>query len=539
MFARDFDCDYLVIGSGFGGSVTALRLAEKGYSVAVVERGKRWRSDDFPKTNWNIRKYLWAPKLRCFGIQAFTFLRDVMILHGCGVGGGSLVYANTHLVPPDEVFEDPRWRLLGDWKVDLAPHYATAKRMMGVTTACCQTEADHLLNEIARDMGRGETYHPTDVAVFFGEPGKTVPDPYFGGTGPERAGCMLCGGCMVGCRHNAKNTLDKNYLYFAEQRGVEIISETEVRQIRELPNEGYELDTVRVTDLFFKRRRTIRCRGIVAAGGVLGTVPLLMRCKSSGSLPKISNQLGCFVRTNSEALVGSTSRRRDIDFSKGIAIASGFRPDDKTQIEMCRYGAGQDFMSLICTVLVPGGPPWPRCLRFAAHVIRHPLAFLRLLNPMGWAKRSGILLVMQSLPNHMSLELRRRWYWPIGRRVSSQWNSTEKVPKYIPIANAVAERLADKMNGDASGSIPEAVFNLSTTAHILGGCPMGKERDEGVIDRYGRLFGYQNFYVADGSIIPANLSVNPSLTILALSEWIMSHVPPKQAELSNTKQMHV
>ncbi len=295
------DFDYIVIGSGFGGSVSALRLAEKGYSVAVVERGKRWRNEDFPKTNWNLRKFLSAPKFLCFGIQAFTFLRDTMILHGCGVGGGSLVYANTLLVPPDEIFQDRRWRALSDWQTNLAPHYETARRMMGVATARCQGETDHLLREVAEEMGRGETYHPTDVAVFFGEPGKTVPDPYFAGSGPDRAGCTLCGGCMVGCRHNAKNTLDKNYLYFAEQRGVQIIPETEVRNIRQSPNGGYELDTVRITDLLFKRRRTLRCRGIVAAAGVMGTVPLLMKCKAAGSLSRISDQLGHFVRTNSEA----------------------------------------------------------------------------------------------------------------------------------------------------------------------------------------------------------------------------------------------
>ena len=333
---------------------------------------------------------------------------------------------------------------------------------------------------------------------------------------------------MTGCRHNAKNTLDKNYLFFAERHGVQVIPETEIRKIRELPDGDYELDTICSTDLLFKRRRTLRCRGIVASAGVLGTVPLLMKCKASGSLTRISDQLGHFVRTNSEAIVGSTSRRRDVDFSQGIAIASGFRPDDKTQVEMCRYGAGQDLMSMICTVLTPGGPPWPRWMRFVAQVLRHPLAFLRLLNPIGWARRSGILLVMQSLPNHMSLKLRRRWYWPFGKRLTSLWDSPEKVPKFIPVANEVAERLAHKMDGDASASIPEVVFNLSTTAHILGGCPMGRDQNDGVIDKHGRLFGYENFYVADGSIIPVNLSVNPSLTILALSEWIMSHVPPKQ-----------
>lgn len=520
----DFDFDYIVIGSGFGGSVSALRLSEKGYSVAVIERGRRWRSDDFPETNWNVRRFLWAPKFFCYGIQALTFLRDTMILHGCGVGGGSLVYANTLLVPPEEVFQDRKWKSLGDWHADLAPHYETAQRMMGATTARCQSETDHMLQEVASDMGRSETYRPTEVAIFFGESGKTVPDPYFDGAGPDRTGCTLCGGCMTGCRHNAKNTLDKNYLFFAEQRGTQIISETAVGCIRELPDGGYEVETVSSTAFLRKRRRIMRCRGVVAAAGVLGTVPLLMKCKARGTLTRISDQLGQYVRTNSEALVGSTSRRRDVDYSRGIAIASGFRPDEKTEVEMCRYAAGQDLMSMLCTVLTPGGPPWPRWLRFVGQVFRQPFKFLRLLNPIGWAKRSGILLVMQSTPSHMSLKLRRRWYWPFGQHVTSLWESPEKVPKFLPIANEIAERLAAKMDGDASATIPEVVFNLSSTAHILGGCPMGRDQNDGVIDKYGRLFGHENFYVADGSIIPVNLSVNPSLTILALSEWVMSHV---------------
>ncbi len=528
-----FDFDYVIIGSGFGGSVSALRLSEKGYKVAVLERGKRWASGDFPRTNWNVRKYLWAPKIFCYGIQAITLLRDVLILHGCGVGGGSLVYANTLLIPPDNVFEDPRWRALGNWKDDLAPHYATAQRMLGVTTAECQTETDHMLREIAKDMGRAATYAPTQVGIFFGEPGKTVSDPYFGGAGPERSGCLQCGGCMVGCRHNAKNTLDKNYLYLAEKQGATVIPELEVRAIHALSGGGYEIYAVRITDAIFKRRRRFRTRGIVLAAGVLGTVPLLLKCKSKGSLPRISDQIGNYVRTNSEALVGSRSRRRDADYSKGIAIASGFKPDGHTHIEMVRYGAGQDFMSLLSTFLVGGGPPWPRPIRFVGAVLRHPLQFLRFVNPLGWAKRSGILLVMQSLPNHLSLSLRRPWYWPFSKKITSVWNSSAKVPKYFPLANEVAERLAQKMDGDASSNLPEVVLNVTSTAHILGGCPMGRNAEEGVIDRHGRVFGYDNFYIADGSIIPVNLSVNPSLTITALSEWVMSHVAEKEPATRN------
>ena len=476
-----------------------------------------------------MRKFLWAPLVRCFGIQAITFLRDVMILHGCGVGGGSLVYANTLLVPPDAVFDDPRWSALGDWKSNLAPHYATAKQMLGVTTAPCPTETDHMLREIAVEMDRGETYHPTEVGVYFGEPGKTVDDPYFEGRGPTRTGCIQCGGCMVGCRHNSKNTLDKNYLYLAEQLGTRVIAETEVLDIREIHGGGYEVETRKITDWFVKRRTTYRCRGIVLSGGVLGTVPLLLKCKERGSLRRLSDRLGSYVRTNSEALVGATSRKREVDYSKGIAIASGFHPSPETHVEMVRYGKGQDMMSLLNTVLVGGGPPWPRPLRWLGQIVRHPLKFLRACNPFGWARRTGILLVMQYLPNHMSLSRRRRWYWPFSKKVDSVWDSPEKVPKYMPIANELAERLADKMDGDAGSVLGEVLFNVSSTAHILGGCPMAADASQGVIDKYGRVFGYDNFYVADGSVVPVNLSVNPSLTICALSEWIASHVPAKQA----------
>ncbi len=538
----EFDFDYLVIGSGFGGSVSALRLAEKGYRVAVLERGKRWRTEDFPRTNWNLRKYLWAPVARCFGIQAITLLRDVMILHGCGVGGGSLVYANTLLVPPDRVFADPKWSALGCWKENLAPHYATAQRMLGVVTAPCPTESDHLLKQIADEMGRGHTYRATEVGVFFGTPGKTVADPYFGGEGPERAGCTQCGGCMVGCRHNAKNTLDKNYLYFAEKLGVEVIPETQVLDVRELGGGGYEVETRKITDWLFKRRRTFRARGVVFSGGVLGTVPLLLKCKERGSLGRLSEALGTYVRTNSEALVGSTARSSAVDYSHGIAIASGFWPTDDTHIEMVRYGRGQDFMSLLCTTLVGGGPPWPRPLRLLGEIVRHPLRFLRLCNPFGWARRTGILLVMQLLPNHMSLRWRRRWFWPFSKGLDSEWQSSskrlgsgipssEKVPKYFPIANQTAERLAEKMHGDPGSTLAEVLFSTTSTAHILGGCPMGADSSQGVIDSLGRVFGYDNLYVADGSIVPVNLSVNPSLTICALSEWVMSHVPAAQGEV--------
>jgi cholesterol oxidase len=520
------DYDFIVVGSGFGGSVAALRLAEKGYTVAVLERGKRYRAEDFAKTNWNLRRFLWLPKLFCYGIQAITLLRDVLVLHGSGVGGGSLVYANVLLEPPEEVFQSPGWPASVDWRHELAIHYQTARHMLGATTANCQSELDHMLESIAGDMDRAETYHPTEVGVFFGEPDKTVPDPYFKGEGPERTGCNLCGGCMTGCRYNAKNTLDKNYLYLAEKKGVPIFPETEVKNICPLPDGGYEIRTRRITG--WPTRRLFRSRGIVMAAGVLGTVPLLCRSVENGSLPKLSSKLGTLVRTNSEALVGATARDKTADYSKGIAIASGYYPDNETHVEMVRYAAGQDFMATLATLMAGGGGPIPRWLRLIGKIFRHPIDFLRTLNPVGWAKRSGILLVMQPLHNFLNLRLRRKWYWPLAKTLTSEWSTDSRVPKYFPVANDVAQRLAEKMDGIPQSLLPEVVLNLTSTAHILGGCPMGETAEEGVIDVHGKVFGYDNIYVCDGSIVPANLSVNPSLTITALAEWVCSHIPAKQ-----------
>jgi cholesterol oxidase len=521
------DFDVIIVGSGFGGSVSALRLSEKGYKVGVLEMGKRYRPEDFPKTNWNLRKFLWMPRLFLHGIQQITLLRDVLVFHGAGVGGGSLVYANTLLVPPDEFFKDPKWADLSpDWKKALEPHYATAKRMLGVVEAAHLGETDLLLKETADEMGCGHTFHRTHVGVFFGEPGKTVPDPFFGGEGPPRTGCTLCGGCMVGCRPGGKNTLDKNYLYLAEKRGAQVIPETRVTDLRQVDG-GWEVATERSTSILRKNRRVLRAREVVIAAGVLGTVDLLTRCRERGSLPNLPAALGSYVRTNSEALLGVKSGRTDVDYSKGIAISAGIHVDAQTHIEACRYPAGSDFMSLLGTVLVGGGKPWPRPLRFVGTVLRHPLRAIRLLNPFGWAKRTVILLCMQPVDNSLELRMRRRWWWPFSRVLDSDRGNRPPAPTYIPIANRTAELLAKRMNGVAASVLPEVALDLCSTAHILGGCAIGHGPADGVVDSQCRVFGYEGLRVIDGSVIPANLGVNPSLTITALAEHAMSHVPPK------------
>ena len=525
MASTSLDYDYLVVGSGFGGAVSALRLSEKGWRVAVLEMGKRWRADDFPKTNWNVRRYLWMPALRLFGIQKMTVLEHVIVLHGVGVGGGSLVYANTLLEPPEKVFRDARWPAGRDWRHTLAPHYATARRMLGAAQAPRTFPADEMLRDIVREeTGRPVELRRHDVGVFFGEPGVPVPDPYFGGAGPERAGCTFCGACMTGCKHGAKNTLDRNYLWLAEKRGAEIHAETLVTDLRPAPGGGFEVHTVRSTARRGRDPRVFRARGVVLAAGALGTTRLLLGCKARGSLPRLSDQLGNFVRTNSEQLVGATSRDDRVDFSQGLAITSGVDADEATHMEICRYGKGQDFMGTLTTLQTPPRPPWPRWLLWLGNVLRHPMLGLRVLRAKDWAARTAIVLVMQPLESWMRVRLGRR----LGvETLRSEIVDAPRPPTSLPLADRVAARFAERMNGVPGSLLLEVLGNRSSTAHILGGAVMGSSPAEGVCDGDGRVFGYEGLFVADGAAVPANLGVNPSLTITALAEHVMAGVPAK------------
>jgi cholesterol oxidase len=528
--------DFVIVGSGFGGSVAAMRLSEKGYRVLVLERGKRYRAQDFPQTNWNIFKFLWLPAARCFGIMGLNFLDDILILNGSGVGGGSLVYASTHLEPSDRFYEDVEWSALADWKAELAPHFATANRMLGVTHNPRLGPADEILYDIATELGREETFAPTPVAIFFGEPGQTVPDPFFGGEGPDRTGCQFCGGCMVGCRHGAKNTLDKNYLYFAEKDGAEIRPESQVVDIRPLPlgqadGARYEVIYERTTDWLRKRRFAVRANSVVVAAGVLGTLDLLLRCRDeTGSLPQLSPQLGRLVRSNSEALMGVTARQETADFSEGIAITSHFWVDDVTSIEPVRYPRGSSLMRNLAVPLVDlEGSTWARLWRFVRYAFQHPYDLLKVRLLPDWARDSTIVLVMQTLENRMHLK-RGRSFWTMGRRgLVSERDATLPIPAVVDAGRAVVERFAARVDGIPQSTINEVFLNTPSTAHILGGCAIGASSEDGVVDVNHEVFHYPGLYVADGSVIPANLGVNPSLTITAMAERAMSKIPPAGA----------
>jgi len=521
-----YDADFVVVGSGFGGSVAALRLAQKGYRVLVLESGRRFREEDYASTNWQLWRWLYAPRLFCTGIQRLTLLRNVLVLSGAGVGGGSLVYCAVLFEPPDSFFRDPHWAELDpDWKRTLAPFYAEAKRMLGVTTPPRLWLSDQLLQDYAREIGREEYFRPTEVGIFFGEPGVTVPDPYFGGLGPPRTGCDAKARCMVGCKAGGKNSLDRNYLYLAERHGARILPLTMVTRISALPEGGYAVET-RPAGAWLRKGPTFRARGVVCAAGALGTFRLLWASKRSGGLPNISPQLGNGARTNSEVIVGVCAKDRSLRLCEGIAIGSSLFVDDTTHIEAVRYPERSGAMFWLSTLCTDGGSRIGRPIRHLLNCLRHPVAYLRVHWPFGWARRVLILLVMQTVDNRIRLLMRRRWWWPFSWKLTSE--ATDRpAPTYIPAANQAARRIAQRLGGIPASAVTEVMLNIPLSAHILGGCRMGKGPEDGVVDKYGRLFGYDNFYITDGSIMPANLGVNPSLTITALAEYIMHQVPPR------------
>jgi cholesterol oxidase len=531
-----FDFDFIVIGSGFGGSVAAHRLTEKGYRVAVMEMGRRWDPENLPRSNWRLRSWIWRPGLAMYGFFNLEFFRHVVIAHGCAVGGGSITYAGTLLVPKDSVWDSGSWAGLAPWKAEMVSHYETALRMLGATENRILGPADRLLKRVADAADVGETYYRTNVGIFEppqgDEGGMTYPDPYFGGDGPERTSCIACGGCMMGCRYNAKNSLDKNYLYFAEKGGAQVFAETKVVEVVPLNgkadgNDGYEVRTVKSTARWGKEQRRFTCRGVVFSGSALGTMDLLFRLKEGGSLPLISDELGHRVRTNAESMIGARVPRGSEDLSKGVAIGCGIYLDQFTHIEAMRYPEGSDALGFLCTLLTNGRPGWTRILllvrNFVSALLCHPIRTARCLHPFGWARESLLLLCMQTLDVHIEMRLGRLWFWPFRKTLVSRG---QRVPTYIRQANDFASQAARLCGGTPMSMVTEILFDIPCTAHILGGCAMAESPAHGVVDSRQRVFGYKNMYVCDGSVIAANLGVNPSLTICALTERAMSYIKP-------------
>jgi cholesterol oxidase len=528
------DYDVVVVGSGFGGSVAALRLAEKGYRVGVLEAGRRFEDADLPETSWDARKFLWAPRLGCKGIQRIHMLRDVIILAGAGVGGGSLVYANTLYRPEEAFYLDRQWARITDWRAELAPYYDQAERMLGVVTNPTMTPSDQVMKQVAEEMGAGHTFRMAPVGVFFGregrkEPGVEVADPFFGGAGPSRRGCIEAGECMTGCRHNAKNTLVKNYLYLAERAGATVHPEATVVTVRPGEHGGYAVDTVR-TGAWRRHRtaRTFTAEHVMFAAGTWGTQQLLHRMKARGSLPEISARLGVLTRTNSEALGGALAmlrNRKQHDFTRGVAITSSIHPDDCTHIEPVRYGKGSNAMGLLSTPMTDGGGRLPRSLKWLAQVARHPGQVGSLYAGLNhWSERAVIGLTMQTLDNSITTRLTRT---RLGRaKLTSEQGHGDPNPTWIPIANQTMRSVASRIGGFPLNSIGE-IIDIPMTAHFIGGCVIGDSADSGVIDPYHRVYGYPGLHVVDGSTISANLGVNPALTITAQAERAMAMWPNK------------
>ncbi|HET9172730.1 MAG TPA: GMC family oxidoreductase [Actinospica sp.] len=536
--------DVVVVGSGFGGSVAALRLSEKGYRVLVLEAGRRFTRETLPRNSWATKDYLWAPRLGLFGIQRIHVLGNVMVLAGAGVGGGSLNYANTLYVPPRAFFEDPQWGAITDWEDELRPFYRQARKMLGVRQNPTTTEADGYLRATGEKMGVGHTFTLTPVGVFFGDgqdgdgcrakPGEEAADPYFGGAGPTRRACTECGECMTGCRHGAKNTLTENYLYLAERAGAEIRPMSSVVDVRALDGGEYEVHVV-PTD---KRRKAeptvIRCGQVVLAAGTYGTQTLLHRIRQRGGLPRISARLGDLTRTNSESLVGAITaprpyrrklgRREKPDFTRGVAITSSIHPNANTHIENVRYGKGSNTMALMCVPQYKVGGRVPKPLSAAWAYLSHPVLVARTLATRHWSERSIIGLVMQTHDNSLSTYLRKSR--PGRGLLTARQGHGAPNPVHIPEAAEAARLLADQIGGLPGTNLGE-LMGMPLTAHFLGGCPISAAPDQGVIDPYHRLHGHPGISVVDGSAVSANLGVNPSLTITAQAERAMSLWPNK------------
>jgi len=525
--------DFAVIGSGFGGSVSAMRLTQKGYRVLVLERGKRFGDQDFPRTNWNIFKYLWAPVLRCFGILQLSLFRGFFVFHSSGVGGGSLVYAGVLMEPDERFFDSPAWSHLADWEKTLRPHYETARRMLGVTRNPRLWPADDALRIVAEEVCRSDSFRPTEVGMFFNEEEGEVPDPYFDGEGPPRAGCIHCGGCMVGCRYNAKNTLDKNYLYFAEKWGAEVRGEAFVQDIRPLA-EGqpdgarYEVVYRSPTRILYTPTHVLRARNVILAAGVLGTLKLLLKCREENrTLPKLSPRLGEIVRTNSEAFLGAFTRREKVDHSKGLAITSIIRADNTTQVEPVRFSGDSSliFRLMVAPFIITRGSFFHRLGSLLLAIVRNPLDFINTKFIPGLTRRGVALMVMQTEQNQMHLRLGRSLFTLFRRELVAEHDPEHTVPINTDLGHAMARKFSAEIGGEPSSTVMETLFKVPMTAHMLGGCVFGRDESEGVIDLNCQVFNYPGLYVVDGSIIPANPGINPSLTITALAEYAMSRFP--------------